>query len=233
MPTSLNFKPVIKDRLFYDRFAYCLGFYLDEATCLRELTHAGIDNLLERRKQWREIAQQRWSNGRQGSIIVGRYWRDITEKTSEDLHAVADVLLTTTGEFKLVTTLNQGHVYTNDLDLLTQLDHMPALLGKTYSQAQIDRPKNTIKLKKSDHRFRSYFRTMNLSPQEKQVLTNFLQGQTDFVRLSPAMTEWVLEPFSRLQDYYFVDYDSEQWLTLLSLVRPGLIRKTLQILTDK
>ena len=45
--------------------------------------------------------------------------------------------------------------------------------------------------------------------------------------------QWVQEPFTRLQDYYFVDHDSLQWLTLVSLVSPGLIRKTMQILTDK
>jgi hypothetical protein len=62
---------------------------------------------------------------------------------------------------------------------------------------------------------------------------NFLNTQQDFVRTSPAMMQWVQEPFNRLQDYYFVDHDSPQWLTLVSLVCPGLIRKTMQILTDK
>jgi hypothetical protein len=56
----------------------------------------------------------------------------------------------------------------------------------------------------------------------------FLQGQ-DEVRISPALAEWVDTPFNRTQDYFFVDYNAETWLTMLSLVRPGLIRKTVQI----
>lgn len=233
MLTNPKFKPVVKDRLFYNRFTYCLGFYLAEATCLRELDHAGIDDVIRRRKQWREIAQQRWNNGRQNSIILARNWREITEKTVTDLHLVANVLLASTAEFKLVTSLNQCYIYTNDLDLLTQLDGLPELSNKTHNQAQIGRPRDTIRLKKSDYCFRSYFRTMNLTAQEKQMLINFLEAQTDFVRVSPSMNEWLMDSFCRLQDYYFVDYDSEQWLTLLNLVRPGLIRKTMQILTDK
>ena len=222
-----------KDRLFYSRFQYCLGFSLDEVTCLRELDHAMIDDLIQRRKQWQEVAQQRWINGRQNTTILRRRWKDITEKTVTDLHSVADVLLATTAEFKLVVSVHQGYVYTNDLDLLAKLDGMPELTCKTYTQAQIDRPENTIRLKKSNYNFRSYFRTRHLSAQEKQQLVNFLNTQQDFIRTSPAMMQWVQEPFTRLQDYYFVDHDSPQWLTLISLVCPGIIRKTMQILTDK
>jgi hypothetical protein len=189
--------------------------------------------LIHRRKQWQEVAQQRWIKGRQNTTILRRRWKDITEKTVTDLHSVADVLLTSTTEFKLVVSVHQGYVYTNDLALLTKLDDMPELTCKTHTQAQVDRPENTIRLKKSNYNFRSYFRTRHLSAQEKQQLVNFLNTQQDFVRTSPAMMKWVQEPFTRLQDYYFVDHDSLQWLTLVSLVSPGLIRKTMQILTDK
>jgi len=230
---NLEFKSVTKDRLFYSRFQYCLGFNLDEVTCLRELDHAMIDDVIQRRKQWQEVAQQRWINGRQNTTILRRRWKDITEKTVTDLHSVADVLLTSTAEFKLVVSVHQGYVYTNDLALLTKLDGMPELTCKTYTQAQVDRPENTIRLKKSNYNFRSYFRTRHLSAQEKLQLANFFNTQQDFIRTSPAMNQWIKEPFNRLQDYYFVDHDSTQWLTLISLVSPGIIRKTMQILTDK
>jgi hypothetical protein len=230
---NLEFKSVTKDRLFYSRFQYCLGFNLDEATCLRELDHAMIDDLIQRRKQWQEVAQQRWINGRQNTTILSRRWKAITEKTVTDLHTVADVLLTSTAEFKLVVSVHQGYVYTNDLTLLTKLDGMSELTFKTRTQAQVDRPQNTIRLKKSNYNFRSYFRARHLSAQEKQQLVGFLKTQQDFVRTSPAMIQWTKDPFNRLQDYYFVDHDSQQWLTLISLVSPGIIRKTIQILTDK
>lgn len=222
-----------KDRLFYGRFQYCLGFSLDEATCLRELDHANIDELIQRRKQWQEVTQQRWINGRQNTTILSRRWKEITEKTVADLHSVADVLLASAADFKLVVSVHLGYVYTNDLALLAKLDCMPELTCKTRTQAQIDRPQNTIRLKKSNYNFRSYFKTLHLSAQEKQQLVNFLKTQQNFIRTSPSMNQWIKEPFTRLQDYYFVDHDSEQWLTLISLVYPGIIRKTMQILADK
>ena len=210
-----------------------MGFNLDEVTCLRELDHANIDELIQRRKQWQEVAQQRWINGRQNTTILSHRWKEITEKTVTDLHSVADVLLTSAVDFKLVVSVHQGYVYTNDLALLAKLDCMPELTCKTRTQAQVDRPENTIRLKKSNYDFRSYFRTLHLSAQEKQQLVNFLTTQQDFVRISPSMNQWTKEPFTRLQDYYFVDHASSQWLTLISLVSPGLIRKTMQILADK
>jgi hypothetical protein len=66
------FKTVAKDRLFYDQFEYCIGFHLDEVSALRELDHVRIDDLIQRRKAWREVAQQRWINGKQkhGTIMT-------------------------------------------------------------------------------------------------------------------------------------------------------------------
>ena len=64
---------------------------------------------------------------------------------------------------------------------------------------------------------------------EKEQINNFLQTQD--VRISPALQEWIDTPFNRTQDYYFIDYNSELWLTMLGLIRPGLIRKTLAIIT--
>lgn len=232
--TNLKFKSVKKDRKFYDRFDYCLGFYLDEASCLRTLDHASIDDTMERRKQWREIAQQRWANGRQHhSVILGRRWDNITDQTVKDLHTVADQLLKTQAEYKLVVSVNQGYVYTNNLDLINQLNNLPELTYKTYTQAQVTRPKNTIQLKNAHHQFRSYFKILKFTEQQKDHLMDFLYNQRNHVRVSPALQRWIDQPFNRSQDYFFVDHDSESWLTMLNLVYPGLVRKTVCIIPAK
>jgi hypothetical protein len=228
------FKPVAKDRLFYDQFEYCIGFQLAEISALRELDHACIDDIIERRKQWREMAQQRWINGKQKhGTILRRGWRDITDLTQANLHTLADALLTTAVPYKLVVSVDQGYVYTNKLALIDQLSAMPELSHKTYTQARIIRPKNTIQLKNPQHEYRTYLRATKLSAQEKQVLIDFLQNQQSHVRMSPGLKNWVHDPFTRTQDYFFVDYNTQSWLSMLSLVRPGIIRKTLQIVAAK
>lgn len=226
--------PVKKDRLFYNQFEYCISFYLDEVNCLRELDHTSIDSMIERRQQWREIAQQRWINaGRSHSTIIGRRWRPITPDTVKNLHELATVLLSTVSKYKLVVSMDQGYVYSNDMTLLQTLNQMTVLGYKSVSQAVVVRPKDTIQLKKSNHKFRTYFGMQKLSTDQKQVLEDFLLTQQQFVRLSPALQRWIDQPFNRTQDYFFVDHDSETWLTMLNLVQPGIIRKTMHIITTK
>lgn len=232
--TSPKFRPVRKDRLFYDRFEYCLGFYLDEANCLRELDHAYIDDMITRRQHWREIAQQRWNQGsRQFGSILGRRHREITAETIENLHAVAELLITAPEEFKLIVSINQAYVYTNDTILINRLDRMSCLDFKTYAQAVITRPKDTVVLKNPKHQFRSYFRTTNLTAQQKDHLESFLINQSNHVRMSPALQRWIDYSFTRIQDYFFVDHNTENWLTMLGLVQPGIIRKTMNIIPAK
>lgn len=230
--TSHKFNPVQKDRLFYDRFEYCLGFCLDEVSCLRQLDHDHINQLIERKQQWRRRAQDLQYHS--DNTYPQRFrWREITQQTVTDLHVLADHLLTTPAEFKLVVTTGQGYVYTNDLELIDQLSNMPGMSNKTYTQAQIVRPKNTIKLKNSPYAFRSYFKMLKLTVNQKEILENFLIAQSQHVRLSPSLIQWISQPFVRTQDYFFVDHDSEKWPTMLSLIQPGIVRKTMHIIADK
>jgi hypothetical protein len=190
--------------------------------------------MIERRQQWREIAHKRWHNyaGNLGTIIGQRH-KEITKQTAEDLHSLAEVLLNTKYEFKLVVSVNQGYVYSNDLELLDQLDSMPILVYKSYGQASVVRPKNTITLKNLKHNFRTYLTVCKLTHSEKDTLGDFLTAQASHVRLSPALQRWIDQPFNRTQDYFFIDHDTQSWLTMLSLVRPGLIRKTMHIIPAK
>jgi hypothetical protein len=201
-----------------------MGFHLAEASCLRVLDHAHIDELIERRKQWRE--------SKSGATFSKR-WQDITEKTVTDLHGLTTALLNTTYKFKLVVSVNQAYIYTNDVELIENLDKMSELSCKSYTQAQVVRPKNTIQLKKSVYAFRSYFKMIKLTNQEKEHLTDFLINQQDSTRSSPALQKWIAQPFVRTQDYFFVDHSTESWLTMLTLVRPGIIRKTMHIIVAK
>jgi hypothetical protein len=231
-----QFKSVVKDRLFYNRFEYGISFTLDEASALRDLSHKEIDQTIERRIEWREIAQQRWNTTRTGFTkhnMLGRRRKEITNKTIENLHTLAEILLTVAIDFKLVVSVNQGHVYTNDLSLIDQIDQLDFLTQKSYTQAQINRPKNTIQLKNPHHAFRSYFKITKITDSQKGNLKNFLNNQRESIRISPALERWLAVPLIRTQDYFFVDHSEMSWLTMLSLVRPGLIRKTQQIIQAK
>ena len=233
MTAPASIKPITKDRWFYDQYEYSLGFWLDEVNCLRELSHEHVDQMIQRRQQWREIAQQRWNQGQRQHSILGRRFQPITEQTVADLHELTQHLLTAVGQFKLVVTVNQAHVYTNDLALIAQLQAMPALKYQTLSQAVITRARETVQLRRPRHAWRTYLRYIKITREQKQHLISFLQGQRTQVRLAPSLVSWMDQPYLRTQDYFFVDHDSEAWPTMLALVQPGVIRKTLAIVTAK
>jgi hypothetical protein len=219
-----NFKPVASDRLFYDHWQYCIRFRLDEVNCLRySLEAEDIDALLTRRDMWRQRVRTRWP---QNNFV--RSHSPITDTTRETLYAFADFLKCTTEPYKMVISVNQCWIYSNSPNLLERIDRLPFVNHSKFTESVIVRPRNTVAVKHPNHQYRSYFRATKLTDQEKQRILSFLQGQAD-VRISPALQEWIATPFNRIQDYFFVDYNAETWLTMLSLVRPGLIRKTVQI----
>jgi hypothetical protein len=223
------FKPVVKDRLFYDRFEYCIRFHLEEVSCLRTLDHAHIDRIIERRIAWRRIDQ---TLSRPQITQLSNQSNKITEATVENLHTLADVLLTTPATFKLVVSVFTGYVYTNDLTLIDQLAKLPGMSRIEYNQAVVGRAKNTVVLKNPQHQWRSYLKINKLSIEQKTHLKNFLANQPA-VRASPALQQWMDAKLITTHDYFFIDYNETSWLTMLSLVQPGLIRKTLQIVPAK
>jgi len=194
---------------------------------MRGLDHKVIDSRLDQRIEWREIARQRWQSVLHGGSTG---LNPITDQVREDLHRVCDMLADKT--CKLVVSTNFGWVYTNDLTLIDQLRQVRCLTNKTYTQAVVNRPRNTVRLKRSTYQYRSYFHSIKLSTVEKEIIKNFFINQQEHVRTSPSFKHWLYEsPYLRVQDYYFIDYTGDQWLTMLSLIRPGLIRKTQTIIT--
>jgi hypothetical protein len=226
----------VKDRLFYDRFQYCISFGLAEISCLRDqdLDCARIKCMLDRRRQWQEVAQQRWVTlGQKHNTQQMRLWNEITNEVEQNLYDFADILRNSGVDFKLVISSNYGWVYTNSSELINKLKPMRMLTGKKYTEAVIDRPKNTILLKNPRHQFRSYFKITKITSQQKDMLINFLNNQQSNIRIGPALATWITSAFHRTQDYFFVDHDEMSWLTMLALVHPGIIRKTQQIIQAK
>jgi hypothetical protein len=192
--------------------------------------------MIDRRKTWQEIAQQRWvATGKSGvhTILAHRGRNVITDEVEQHLHDLAEMLISSGVDYKLVVSVDFGWLYTNDIELIDQLRQQKMLSNKIYTEAIVDRPKNTIRLKNPKHQHRSYFKLTKITEQQKINLVNFLTNQHEAVRCSPALVGWIKTPFHRTQDYFFVDHQDMTWLTMLALVHPGLIRKTLQIIAAK
>lgn len=229
---TLKFKTVAKDRLFYNQWEFCMSFRLEEISAAKKLDHDYIDDVIQHRRDWRELSRQRRLQARKAGLRMPPYFnridQDITEVTVNNLHIFAQTLVDSAVRFKLVTSVHRGWLYTNDPQIFNSIKKLAGVTNTRYTQAQVVRASDTILLKNPKYPLRSYFRSIKLTAQDRDLLKQFLHNQQTNTGLSPSLTQWLIDPFYRLQDYYFVDHD-ELWLTMLALVRPGLIRKTVTI----
>lgn len=150
----------------------------------------------------------------------------------QNLHAMCDVLTNTQHQYKLIIESGLVRVYTNNYQLFNDITQaVPALYSVNYTQAVIDRPRNSIKLKESTYTNRTYLRSARISDQQKRSISQFLKNQ-DTIKLSPGLKNWTLYSEWRpgTESYYFVDHNDTAWMTMLSLIYPGLIKNTIQII---
>jgi hypothetical protein len=198
--------------------------YLPEASALRNLSHKNIDRTIEYRAQYF-----------QSDLFRLYRTHTISDDNIKNLHTFCDFLLAFKDEFKLVIAGgNWLTIYTNNLQLLDALDSIDYIDNKDYRKVLIDRPRDTIKLKNPIHTYRSYFKETAFTEQQKDTLKNFLSAQEDSIRVSPGLVYWLQSDRSNYcMSYLFVDYSNDHWITMLSLVHPGLVRKTLKIIQDK
>jgi hypothetical protein len=227
--SSLEPKTQIRNRLFYDRWCYCFKAYQPEFFCLRRLDHAHIDHVISIRKDW----GKRMASRQPGSW----YWSSvsISDQDQDNLHAMCDWLLQDTRPRKLVISGSWFYIYTDRRDLVHDLANLPWLdasrMGLT--QVQLAGDPGTITLQQPRYQLRSYFRSLFLEDKRRENLVQILRNQ-ELIRLGPALQRWADHGrHSRTYDYYFIDHDDMGIITLLSLIEPRLIRRTLPIVADK
>lgn len=222
-------KPHRRTDLYYGRYRYCLRGYQAEFHCLRELNHARIDNIMAARREWGRKIQHR----QPGSW----YWSqlEITQEDVDNLHAMCRFLLGDDRERKLVISGSWFYVYTNEIEFLADVMALPWLDQDRLQLTQVElfgQP-DTIVRHEPRHRMRSYLRSMILDERRRETLGQLLAQQRD-IRLSPSLQHWVDHPrWSRTMDYHFIDHDDASIITLIALVEPRLIRRTLPIVQHK
>lgn len=227
---NLKFKTVRSDQLYYGQYQYSVSFQLPECWVFRYTTdHADIDVRLARQQSWREKLRQRWP-----ADSLNRYHSEITDTTRANIHSMADFVTGIGTPYKIVVENKTMRIYTNDLNIVQAIEHIEFLTRRRYSQVHVDRPKDTILLKNPRYQLRSYFRETRITVEDKQAIAQFLSNQPG-IRIGAGLQSWIDDGYARYsskytRDYFFVDHDNHAWLTMLALVRPGLIRRTVRII---
>lgn len=224
-------KTVKRDSLFYDRYHYCLRLRITYSGAVRDLSYTDLTadiNRVRDRIDWR----------------LSRFTNDY-EKTQRHNYEQSKIYLTSLvqtlygiQDFKLVVGYGTLYVYTQNLsDLEKILGDMPdygRFAWPALTRVEVTHAPGTVVIQSSPHKFRSYFRQTSLSFNEQEHLRNWLKNQTPVIRLSPGLNRWcdtlTDEPYT-LGNYFF-DYDDPRLLSMLSLVRPGLIKCTKSIVNS-
>ena len=217
-----------RSSLYYDQYEWCVTFNIAEANCLRYLDSKKFEQALRNAKKWRQemsyaqLPSERW-----------------TDEKEQDLREARDCLLAETEPFKTVVSCNTVCIYTNHLVLA---DHLEAdgFELRLVRQAMVSKPANVVQLRESQYAYRTYFRERRINLEQRNMLANFLNSRRDTLRVSTALDNWANGNFigyirnhSYSRAHYFVDHDHPNEGTMLSLVMPGIVRKTIPIQTTK
>lgn len=196
---------------------------MDEITILtKPITHYDIDRLIDIRNRYR---QEYSRNSRPYKVP------DIALDIRQQIHEIADILIKTKEDYKFNTSYRAMWLYTNSEDLINKLDKLEFISKIKVSEVVINRPRDTVKLKNPRHTHRSYFRFLRPTVDDRRRIVKFLTTHESHIKPSPALTRYLVnDGFPFILEYFFIDYTGESWVTMLTLLYPGLIRKTLSII---
>lgn len=218
------------DRLFFDRYCFCLKFYMPEVSSLRDYHKSDIElwQLMDRVDELLDI-RERFDiykmYGLRRPTLPKTYYGKEHRSNLKDL---AEILYNNRSNIKFVITGSWAYVYSNDLEYLKQVSQLNYLRCTDFREIKVNRPKDTIGLRKVSHKFRIYFSDLWVTPEQKQSIVAFLTSQED-IRLSPGLKSWCHNLHFWTQRSHFVDYNTESFPLAIQLINPRIIRKKFQI----
>lgn len=211
----LKFHPASKDRFFYDKYEYGICISLPESGVLRAKTLPE----LERAISWRNSNRYNWDAR---EVIKGAV-KDNLMSMFNELELVRD-------QIKIIISFSIMYIYCNDAKVLQHLADLPYVHFNSAVQAVVDRPRDVVLITNPKFRYRSYFKEKLLEEHERDRLLNFLESRRDIFRVTNTLKS-TLNRFRVhwLPRHLFVEHNDPKDITMLSLVMPGIIRKTVSV----
>lgn len=232
--SSINLSPKIKfsDRLFFDQYRYCVRAGLHWVEACRGLNEDRIKHLIE---MWDTHSYYR------KKINYGGSWRDreyFVPQTLEPRLVIANQwFVEHVQDIKLQFLRDKVFVYTNDTKHPSQMADLDVFDNINITEIRLDRPRGTVKARYPGFQVRAYFRPTHITQQQRDSLVNFLNTNEAELRTNIGLERFINQDPKRfnyltLRDYFFVDLRDERLLSVLELMCPGIVRKTMDIIYD-
>ena len=224
------------DRLYFDQYRYSFKLHLKDFSCLREIrnstkTQTEVEFIVTKRFAKRLSYDRFWTYTEPGSAILNTTDEQTTTKMRLDnLIDIMGVLWLVRNQVKIMFSGDWGYIYSNDRDLLIQINNLHYVTGYYIKEAVISKPKNTVVLKSSPYRFRSYFAYKKYDDAKKERILDYLKNQPD-VKISRGLHRWLkyrTSDWSR-RHYYF-DHNDTKIELMLRLIFPDILRITMPII---
>jgi len=128
--------------------------------------------------------------------------------------------------------IHSVYIYSNNLAELRSLAGAPLVTHAVIKQAVVDQPAGVIVQKTPKWAFRSYLKGMTGREVGSTQLYDFIISRPEVYGITPGLA-WKLQSLATKWYYIssqsFIDHNHISDITMLSLVQPGIIRKTMSI----
>ena len=226
-----------RSSLYYGLYKYAISWTQDEIGCVRSLDEKKMQSHIRMRMDYE---QRRYTtiynlDGTKLPLQPSRF----TTQCRSNLESARAFLAAETAPKKLVFYNNTITVYTNDQGLYNRLIVCDFTQFVHIKQAELNLPPGTILLKNPQYQYRTYFRGRSLGKTQKARLATWVTTQGNDVAASKSLQAFLSidsHPTRVLwwrseatESYYYIEHNSLQYETMLSMICPGMVRKTLPI----
>lgn len=205
----------------------------DEIGCIRSLDPEKMQSHIRMRMDFETRRNDHYQ--RYGEKSSSKF----TTRCRDNLEGIRALLAAETQPKKLVFFNNFVTVYTNDSSLAHRLWACSWIENLDVKQAILDLPPDTILLRNPKYQYRTYFRGRALSKTQKSRLAAWIETQGREVSASKSLRSFLEldDSANRVywwrndtaESYYYIEHNSLQYETMLSMIAPGMVRKTLPI----
>jgi len=218
------------DRLYYDQYRYVLKLRMKNFSCLRDMRKprdnlADMSRVIADRFTQRVLYSHRFLNY---ALLQGKA---DNQRELDDLLDMLAFLWPVKKKVKLIFSGDWGYLYSNNKALLQKVIDKDYVQGYYIKEAVVDRPRNTIVLKSSPYRFRSFIQEKLWTMDEKNRMLTYLENQPD-IKIGRGFRYWLKYETRWLwtRRYHHFDHNDEKIELMLQLIWPGIVRTTMPII---
>jgi hypothetical protein len=222
-----------RSSLYYNAYEYAMTWRQDEIGCIRSLDQKKMQSHIRVRMEYEHSRNNHYQ--RYGEKFESKF----TTRCRDNLEGMRALLATEIYPKKMVFFNSYLTVYTNNLGLHGRLMACDWIESVDLKRAELNLPPDTILLKNPQYQYRTYFRGRNLGKQQKARLATWIQTQGSEIAASKSLREF-LDIETRptrvywwrseaTESYYYIEHNSLQYETMLSMICPGMVRKTMPI----